>query len=122
MKYDSNVRNVIERIMIAYDVKTIKGIADLMHVSASVIGNRIHRDSFPHDLVLNCILDTGANPQWLCSGEGEPNIDGIKTKKKSIELSSEALEKLERIAALKNSGAITEDEYNLLKNSIFNKS
>ena len=122
MKYDSNVRNVIERIMIAYDVKTIKGIADLMDVSASVIGNRIHRDSFPHDLVLNCILDTGANPQWLCTGEGEPNIDGIKTEKKSIELSSEALEKLERIAALKKDNLITESEYQLLKGSIFKAS
>jgi hypothetical protein len=119
MKYDSNIRNVIERITIAYKAKTIKEIADIMNVTASVIGNRIHRGSFPHDLVLTCIVDTGVNPLWLCTGEGDPNIDGIKTEKKSIELSSDALEKLERIAALKNNGAITDDEYQLLKGSIF---
>ncbi|MCX8678584.1 helix-turn-helix domain containing protein [Gilliamella sp. B2865] len=121
MKYDSNIRNVIERIMIAYNVKTIKGIADLMNVSSSVIGNRIHRDSFPHDLVLTCILDTGVNPKWLCTGEGDPKIDGIKIDKKSIQLSVDDLEKLERIGALMKDNLITESEYQLLKNSIFSK-
>lgn len=119
MKYDSNIRNVIERIITAYGVKTIKDAADLMNVSASVIGNRIHRESFPHDLVLTCILQTGVDPKWLCTGEGNPNIPSVNTEKKSIEFSTVDLEKLERIAALKNSGAITDDEYTLLKNSIF---
>ena len=122
MRFDKNTQNVIKRIVMAYNAKTIKETADLMNVTASVIGNRIHRNSFPHDLVLTCIIDTGVNPQWLCTGEGEPNIDGIITKKKSIEFSSDDLEKLERIATLKNSGSITDDEYNLLKNSIFSKS
>ena len=119
MRFDKNTQNVIKRIVMAYNAKTIKEAADLMNVTASVIGNRIHRNSFPHDLVLTCIIDTGVNPQWLCTGKGEPNIDGIKTEKKSIELSSEALEKLERIAALKKDNLITESEYQLLKGSIF---
>jgi hypothetical protein len=37
-------------------------------------------------------------------------------------VTDDALEKLERIAALKNSGAITDDEYQLLKSSIFKAS
>ena len=121
MRFDKNTQNVIKRIVMAYNAKTIKEAADLMNVTASVIGNRIHRNSFPHDLVLTCIIDTGVNPQWLCTGKGEPNIDGIKTEKKSIEFSNDDLEKLERIATLKNCGAITDDEYNLLKNSVFSK-
>ncbi|OCG08778.1 hypothetical protein A9G13_01575 [Gilliamella sp. wkB178] len=119
MRFDRNIQNVIKRIVMAYNAKTLKQAADLMNVTASIIGNRIHRNSFPHYLVLTCIIDTGVNPQWLCTGEGEPNIDGLKTEKKTIEVSTEALEKLERIAALKKDGAITEDEYNLLKGSIF---
>lgn len=120
MEYDLNIRNVIERIMFSYGVKTIKDAADLMKVSASVIGNRIHRESFPHDLVLTCILDTGVNPIWLCTGNGNPGIDKGKEERGAITVSTESLEKLERIAALKKDGAITEDEYNLLKGSIFN--
>jgi hypothetical protein len=116
-----NSRNVINRILSAYKLKTVKSLADKWSITASVIGSRVQRNTFPADFVIKCILDTGADLQWLCTGEGEPNIDGIKTEKKSIELSSEALEKLERIAALKNSGAITDDEYQLLKGGIFNK-
>lgn len=116
-----NSRNVINRILSAYKLKTVKSLADKWNITASVIGSRVQRNTFPADFVIKCILDTGADLQWLCTGEGDPNIDGIKTKteKKSIELSSDALEKLERIAALKNNGAITDDEYQLLKGSIF---
>jgi len=105
--------------MQTYKVRKAKELAETWGISASVIASRILRNSLPTDFVLKCVMETGANPQWLCTGEGEPNIDGIKTEKKSIELSSEALEKLERIAALKKDNLITESEYQLLKGSIF---
>lgn len=119
IKFD-NCKNVIQRILAAYKLKTVKSLADKWNITASVIGSRVQRQTFPADFVIKCILDTGANPQWLCNGEGEPGIEGLEIDKKSIEVSTEVLEKLERIAALKSSGAITEDEYNLLKGSIFN--
>ena len=114
-----NSKNVIKRILSAYKLKTVKSLADKWNLTASVIGSRVQRNTFPSDFVIKCILDTGADLKWLCTGEGEPNIDSIKTEKKSIELSSEALEKLERIAALKKDNLITESEYQLLKGSIF---
>lgn len=114
-----NSKNVIKRILSAYKLKTVKSLADKWNMTASVIGSRVQRNTFPSDFVIKCILDTGADLKWLCTGEGEPNIDSIKTEKKSIELSSEALEKLERIAALKKDNLITESEYQLLKGSIF---
>ena len=52
---------------------------------------------------------------------GNPGVEGVKIENNSINLSSKDLEKLERIAALRKDGAITDDEYSLLKNSIFNK-
>ena len=66
-------------------------------------------------------MDTNANLIWLCTGVCNPGVEGVKIENNSINLSSEDLEKLERIAALKKDGAITDDEYILLKNSIFNK-
>lgn len=117
-----NSKNVIKRILSAYKLKTVKSLADKWNMTASVIGSRVQRNTFPSDFIIKCILDTGADLKWLCTGEGEPNIDSIKTEKKSIELSSEALEKLERIAALKKDNLITESEYQLLKGSIFKAS
>ena len=110
-----SVMSIIKKI---YKFKKIKELANFLGVSPSVLSSRIQRNTMPADIILKCVMETGANPQWLCTGEGEPNIDGIKTEKKSIELSSEALEKLERIAALKSSGAITDDEYQLLKGNL----
>lgn len=121
MDTENECKKIINRMVFAYEAKTVKSLSELLGTTVSVIGNRVARNSIPYDLIVKCSIDTGANLQWVLTGEGEPNLDGIKTEKKSIELSSEALEKLERIAALKNSGAITDDEYNLLKNSIFNK-
>lgn len=115
-----NCRDVINRTLLAYKVKTVKALSLKWGITPSVIASRIQRNSMPADIVLRCVMDTGANPQWLCTGEGEPNIHGLKTEKQSMEISTDDLEKLERIAALKKDGAITEDEYNLLKGSIFN--
>lgn len=118
--FDSS-RDVVKRILAAYQLKTAKALADKWNIAASVIGSRIQRETFPADYVIKCVLDTGADLKWLCTGIGNPNVDGVKIENNAINLSSEDLEKLERIAALKKDGAITDDEYNLLKNSIFNK-
>ncbi|TEA27695.1 helix-turn-helix transcriptional regulator [Candidatus Schmidhempelia bombi] len=118
VQFDS-AKNIIDRMVSAYRLKTMKALCEYFGVGISVLSNRVVRNTTPAEYIIQCALDTGANLLWLCTGEGEPNIDGIKTEKKSIELSSDALEKLERIAALKNNGAITDDEYQLLKGSIF---
>lgn len=120
IQFDS-AKNIIDRMVSAYKLKTMKALCEYFGVGISVLSNRVVRNTTPAEYIIQCALDTGANLLWLCTGEGEPNIDGIKTKKKSIEFSNDDLEKLERIATLKNSGAITDDEYNLLKNSVFSK-
>jgi hypothetical protein len=120
VQFDS-AKNIIDRMVSAYRLKTMKALCEHFGVGISVLSNRVVRNTTPAEYIIQCALDTGANLLWLCTGEGEPNIDGIKTEKKSIELSSEALEKLERIAALKKDNLITESEYQLLKGSIFNK-
>lgn len=114
-----NCKSVVNRIMQAYKVKKAKELAEIWGISASVIASRILRNSLPYDFVLKCFIDTNADLTWLCTGVGNPKVEGMKIDNNSIKFSSEDLEKLERIAALKNSGAITDDEYQLLKSSIF---
>ena len=115
-----NCKNVVNRMINAYNLKTVKALCNHFNVGLSVITNRILRNSFPAEYVIQCSLETGADLKWLCTGEGDPKIDGV-VKKNSIEVSSEDLEKLERLASLKKDNAITDDEYNLLKDSIFKK-
>lgn len=111
--YD-NSKNVINRIFTAYNLKTIKSLADKWGLTASVIGSTVQRNTFPSDFILKCVLDTGADINWLCTGQGESGIDGVHAVKKIV-LSDDMLEKLERLNALKEKGAITADEFNILK-------
>lgn len=120
IQFDS-AKNIIERMVSAYRLKTMKALCEHFGVGISVLSNRVVRNTTPAEYIIQCSLETGADLHWLCTGEGEANIEGIGFEKKSIEVSTEALEKLERIAALKNSGAITDDEYQLLKNSVLRK-
>ena len=119
IQFDS-AKNIIERMVSAYRLKTMKALCEHFGVGISVLSNRVVRNTTPAEYIIQCSLETGADLHWLCTGEGEPNIDGIKTEKKSRDVSIEALEKLERLGALKKDNLITENEYLLLKNSIFN--
>lgn len=121
MNVQNECKKIINRLVVAYDVKTVKALSEMLNTTVSVIGNRIARNTIPYDLIVKCSIDTGARLQWLLYGEGDSGINDNNAKSVSISISSEALEKLERIAALKKDGAITDDEYSLLKNSIFNK-
>ncbi|OCG19156.1 hypothetical protein A9G23_09440 [Gilliamella sp. App4-10] len=56
--------------------------------------------------------ETGATLQWLANGEGEFLSN---EKPKETVLTDETLEKLERLANLKEKGAITDQEFNELK-------
>ena len=120
IQFDS-AKNIINRMISAYKLKTMKALCEYFGVGISVLSNRVVRNTIPAEYIIQCALDTGANLLWLCTGEGEPCVEGLQVEKKSIDVSTESLEKLERIAALKSSGAITDDEYLLLKNSIFSK-
>lgn len=115
-----NTKNIIDRMISAYKLKTMKALCEHFDVGISVLANRVVRKTIPAEYIIQCVLETGVDLLWICTGEGEPNIDGMKTEKKSIEVSTEALEKLERIATLKKDNLITESEYQLLKSSIFN--
>lgn len=112
INYDSNGGKVLDRIIEAYGFSSKQSYTEYLGVSASSLSMRYKRDSFPYDLVIRCMDETGATLQWLANGEGEflPN-----EKPKEAVLTDETLEKLERLANLKEKGAITDEEFNVLK-------
>ncbi|OCG78783.1 hypothetical protein A9G42_01880 [Gilliamella sp. Nev6-6] len=107
---------VIDRVIKAYGFKTKLELSNHLGTSASNLSLRYKRDFFPSDLVIRCMAETGATLEWLANGQGEflPN-----EKPKEVVLTDETLEKLERLANLKEKGAITDQEFNELKAKLF---
>ena len=114
--FNSGGAQVIDRIMKAYGFKTKLAYSNHLGTSSSNLSSRYKKDFFPFDLVILCMIETGASLEWLATGEGEfsPNEP---TPKETV-LSDETLEKLERLATLKEKGAITEQEFNDLKSKL----
>ncbi|KFA59074.1 hypothetical protein GAPWKB11_0963 [Gilliamella apicola] len=112
INFNSGGAKVLDRIIQAYGFKSKVEYSNYLGTSAASLSIRYKRDLFPSDLVVRCMAETGATLQWLVNGEGEflPN-----EKPKEVVLTDETLEKLERLANLKEKGAITDQEFNELK-------
>ncbi|WP_427195097.1 phage repressor protein CI [Morganella morganii] len=71
MKLETGARPVIDRVCEAYGFTSKSQLADHIGISKGSLGNRLTRDNFPHDIVLRCIIETGASPEWLSFGTGK---------------------------------------------------
>lgn len=65
----SDVSDILTRMQSAYGVSSNAQLAELMGVPASTANNWASRDSLPGSYIIRCALDTGADLQWLVSGE-----------------------------------------------------
>lgn len=70
----SGGKEAITRILQAYGFSTRQALCDHLGVSQSTMANRWMRDTFPHDWLIACHLDTGASMLWLTTGQGSPTI------------------------------------------------
>lgn len=68
----SGGREAITRILQAYGFSTRQALCDHLGVSQSTMANRWMRDTFPHDWLIACHLDTGVPLLWLTTGKGTP--------------------------------------------------
>ena len=64
-------KEAITRILQAYGFSTRQALCDHLGVSQSTMANRWMRDTFPHDWLIACHLDTGASMLWLTTGQGK---------------------------------------------------
>ena len=114
MKVDFNSGGalVIDRIIQAYGFRTKLQLCNHLGTTSANLSLRYKRDFFPSDLVVRCMAETGATLEWLVTGEGEFTQN---EQPKETVLSDETLAKLERLAALKKDGIISEEELNELK-------
>jgi len=70
----SGGRDAITRILQAYGFSTRQALCEHLGVSQSTMANRWMRDTFPHDWLIACHLDTGASVLWLATGHGSPGV------------------------------------------------
>lgn len=60
---------ILERLMSSYGVNTQKDLAAALTIPANNISGWTQRDSIPGNAIIKCALDTGADLQWLVTGE-----------------------------------------------------
>lgn len=103
-----NTRDVIIRVVTAYDLKNAADLGRLFNVSSSTIANRISRNLFPADYVVQCAIETGVSVKWLTTGEG-PMKEG--TAHENEESGSRIIDKLSLInGELSPSGTLSLDK------------
>lgn len=75
MKIDTGANTggkaAIKRLMEVYGFNTQIALVDHLEASKSTMANRLLRDSFPADWVIQCALETGASLLWLTTGQGD---------------------------------------------------
>ncbi len=65
----ASVREVLERILSSYGVKSQVEYAELNGIPVGTIQNWLKRGRLPGDYILQCALDTGADVNWLVNGK-----------------------------------------------------
>ncbi|ECK4012112.1 phage repressor protein CI [Salmonella enterica] len=66
---DFNTQDVIERISSAYGVSTQRALAEVLGVPSNSVSTWVQRNSFPGKAIIQCSLDTGADLNWLLTGQ-----------------------------------------------------
>lgn len=78
--------DVLERILSAYGFTMQKQLSDRLGIAKSNVASWLQRGQVPGNVLVQCALDTGADVQWLVTGEfANANI---KPQKKCIDVSS----------------------------------
>lgn len=73
-KEEQFVRDVIDRILVSYGVRTRQAYSDLAKIPLPTISNWVKRGKVPGDYIVQCALDTGADLKWLMEGGELTNV------------------------------------------------
>ncbi|WP_440482826.1 phage repressor protein CI [Serratia marcescens] len=60
---------VLERILSSYGFKMQKELSDKLGIAKSNVGSWLQRGQVPGNVIVQCALDTGADVEWLITGE-----------------------------------------------------
>ena len=81
---------ILERLMSSYGVNTQKDLAAALNIPANNISGWTQRDSVPGNAIIKCALDTGADLQWLVTGNlAKASLDSLHDSPKGEALYAE---------------------------------
>jgi hypothetical protein len=69
-----DVKQVIERILVSYGVKSRYAYSEITKVPLSTVSNWVARGNVPGDYLVQCALDTGVDLKWLVEGTDLTNV------------------------------------------------
>lgn len=79
----ANVREILERILDSYGVRSQVEYAQITNIPVGTIQNWLKRGKLPGDYILQCALDTGADVNWLVHGEST-NVSSPSQRKHQL--------------------------------------
>ncbi|CAI2521695.1 Bacteriophage CI repressor helix-turn-helix domain [Serratia ficaria] len=88
---NQDTKAVIDRMLLAYGLKTKLALCEALDITASALANRQLRNAFPAEYVLKCALDTGASLRWLTYGQGEMFEQNVVTAPSALAVPSKIL-------------------------------
>ncbi|BEM32293.1 phage repressor protein CI [Serratia ureilytica] len=88
---NQDTKAVIDRMLLAYGLKTKLALCEALDITASALANRQLRNAFPAEYVLKCALDTGASLRWLTYGQGEMFEQNVVTAPSALAVPSKTL-------------------------------
>lgn len=87
-----NSAQILERLMSSYGVNTQKELAVALDIPANNISGWTQRDSVPGNAIIKCALDTGADLQWLMTGDlAKANLIAAHSVRKGAALYNEIM-------------------------------
>ncbi|EPT8872331.1 phage repressor protein CI [Cronobacter dublinensis] len=79
---------ILNRVIEAYGFTQKLQLAEHLDMAASSLSSRYKRGVFPADIVVKCIAETGANLEWLATGQGrkfnDDDLDIFKIPRSKI--------------------------------------
>ncbi|EOC3062077.1 phage repressor protein CI [Cronobacter dublinensis] len=79
---------ILDRVIEAYGFTQKLQLAEHLNMAASSLSSRYKRGVFPADIVVKCVAETGANLEWLATGNGRKfdgeELDIMKLPRKKL--------------------------------------
>ncbi len=86
-KFPNSSAEALDRVVDAYGFTMKMQLADHLGIAASSLSARYKRDVFPSDIVLQCVMETGADLQWLITAKAQNSLKANPTRPRWLEKS-----------------------------------
>src|SRR5471030_2288825 len=85
---DGESASVLDRVLEAYGFGSKIMLAEHLGIASSSLAGRYKLGGFPADIVVRCVAETGANLEWVATGQGkmfeDSELDILRFSRKKL--------------------------------------